>query len=126
MKNTASLNLNDSPEIRKLMQVIEEAARSTEEGVKYYVEPGAGMLDRTMNKRHHLVFGRRGSGKSSLLRKAVAELSVQRKPCVYINLETFKSHTYPDVLLSVLIQTFDKFSSWLKNEVFFLFRIICP
>ena len=48
MKNTTPLDLNNSTEVRKLMQVIEEAARSTEEGVKYYVEPGGGMLDRTM------------------------------------------------------------------------------
>jgi ABC-type molybdenum transport system ATPase subunit/photorepair protein PhrA len=37
-----------------------------------------------------LVFGRRGSGKSSLLRKAAADLTVDRRPIAFIDLETFK------------------------------------
>jgi hypothetical protein len=81
---------------------IEEAARSTEEGVRYFIEPAPGTLNRAVAKRHHIVFGRRGSGKSSLLRKAGADLTVDRRPIALVNLETFKSHSYPDVLLSVL------------------------
>lgn len=62
-----------------------------------------------------MVFGRRGSGKSSLLRKAAADLTVDRRPIAYVDLETFKGHSYPDVLLSVLIQTFGEFEKWLRT-----------
>ena len=48
---------------------VEEATRSTEAGVRRFVEPAQGALRRAVSKRHHIVFGRRGSGKSSLLRK---------------------------------------------------------
>ena len=94
---------------------MEEAARSTEEGVKHFVEPAPGTLRRATSKRHHIVFGRRGSGKSSLLHKAAADLTVDRRPIAHVNLEAFKGHSYPDVLLSVLIATFKEFKSWMDS-----------
>ena len=40
----------DSPEVAKLVTLVEEAARSTEEGVKRFVEPAQGTLRRATNK----------------------------------------------------------------------------
>jgi hypothetical protein len=105
----------DTPEVAKLVTLVEEAARSTEEGVKRFVEPAQGTLRRAVNKRHHMIFGRRGSGKSSLLRKAATDLTVDRRPIAYVDLEAFKAHSYPDVLLSVLISTFNEFEKWLRT-----------
>jgi hypothetical protein len=108
-------NILDTPEMAKLLTLVEEAARSTEAGVKHFVEPAPDTLQRTINKRHHIVFGRRGSGKSSLLRKAAADLTVDRRPIAYVNLEAFKGHSYPDVLISVMISTFGEFKNWLDS-----------
>jgi len=105
----------DSEAMQRMTTLVEEAARSTEEGVKYFVEPGEGTLTRATSRRHHLVFGRRGSGKSSLLRKARAQLVVNRRPISYVDLEAYKGHAYPDVLLSVLISTFAGFKDWLDG-----------
>jgi hypothetical protein len=105
----------ETPEIVALSTKVEEAARSTKEGVRYFIEPGQGTLRRATSKRHHIIFGRRGSGKSSLLRKAGADLTVDRRPIAYINLESFKDHSYPDILLSVLIATFREFKEWLDT-----------
>ncbi len=105
----------DSSEVAKLERLIEEATRSTEEGVRRFVEPATGTLHRAVSRQHHLVFGRRGSGKSSLLRKAAADLTVDRRPIAFVDLESFKGHTYPDVLLSVLIKTFSEFAEWLET-----------
>lgn len=99
----------------KMTILVEEAARATEEGVKYFVEPAPGTLLRAHSRRHHIAFGRRGSGKSSLLRKAAADLTVDRRPIAYVNMEGFKGHSYPDVLLSVLIKAFSEFEYWLKT-----------
>jgi hypothetical protein len=49
------------------------------------------------------------------LRKAAPDLAVDRRPIAYVNLEAFKSHSYPDVLLSVLISTFAEFEQWLRT-----------
>lgn len=104
-----------SESVDQLLNDIEEAARASAEGVKRFIEPKQGTLRRASNKRHLLVFGRRGSGKSSLLRKAFANLSLNRQPTAYIDLETFKGHSYPDVLISVMIEAFEKFSEWLDT-----------
>lgn len=105
----------ESTEIANLVTLVEEAARSTEESVKHFVEPAPGTLSRAISKRHHFVFGRRGSGKSSLLRKAASDLTLDRRPIAYVNLEVFKGHSHPDVLLSVLISTFDEFKKWMES-----------
>src|SRR5690348_6163225 len=102
--NTSMTNTDDllnSPNVEALQVSIEEATRSTEEGVKRFIEPAQGTLSRALSKRPHIVFGRRGSGKSSLLRKAVADLTVDRRPIAFVDLESFKGHSYPDVLISI-------------------------
>jgi putative protein kinase ArgK-like GTPase of G3E family len=81
----------DSSAVAKLLTLVEEAARSTEEGVKRFVEPAAGTLRRAVTKRHHIIFGRRGSGKSSLLRKAAADLTVDRRPIALCGFGSFQS-----------------------------------
>ncbi len=111
----SKLGILDSAEVAKLENMIEEATRSTEEGVRRFVEPASGTLTRAVSRQHHLVFGRRGSGKSSLLRKAAADLTVDRRPMAFVDLESFKGHAYPDVLLSVLIKTFSEFAGWLET-----------
>ena len=107
--------LLNSEKVQGLEIAIEEATRSTEEGVKRFIEPAHGTLSRALAKRPHIVFGRRGSGKSSLLRKAAADLTVDRRPIAFVDLETFKGHSYPDVLISILIQTFERFEQWLDT-----------
>ena len=107
--------LVDSKEVEQLILDIEQNMRSNEDSVKRFVEPSQGALQRAVSRQHHIVFGRRGSGKSSLLRKAAADLTVDRRPIAYVDLEAFKGHSYPNVLLSILIKTFDRFEYWLKT-----------
>src|ERR1039457_6944617 len=108
-------NFLNSPEMTKLVTAVEEATRSTKEGVQYFVEPAGGSLARVISRRHHIIFGRRGSGKSSLLRKAASDLTIDRAPIAWVDLEPFKGHSYPDLLLSVLIATFKAFRTWLDG-----------
>lgn len=108
-------SLLSTPEVDRLVTLIEEATRATAETPRRFIEPARGTLDRAKARRHHLVFGRRGSGKTSLLRKAGADLTLQRVPVAFVDLEAFKGHTYPDVLLSVLIETLHAFEKWLES-----------
>lgn len=105
----------DTTQMASLCSIVEESARSTREGVQYFVEPAGGSLRRALTNRHHVIFGRRGSGKSSLLMKVVADLTVERRPIAMVDLEPFKGHAYPDLLLSVLIAIFRSFKEWLEN-----------
>ena len=105
----------DSPEVANLEVLLEEATRSSQASIKRFIEPAAGTLTRATSRTHHLVFGRRGSGKSSLLRKAAQDLTVDRRPISFLDLESFKVHEYPDVLISVLVETFNRFADWLET-----------
>ena len=112
---SVSERILETEPVRALSRMVEEATRSTREGAKRFVEPAEGTLERAKTRRHHIVFGRRGSGKSSLLTKAAAELTIDRRPIVFVDLEEFKGHTYPDVLISVLIRALGEFETWLKT-----------
>lgn len=114
-----NIEILESREVAELAQLVEESTRSNREGVKYFLEPGHGVLARAKSKRHHMIFGRRGSGKSSLLRKTESDLSANRIPVVVVDLEGFKGHSYPDVLLSVLIKTFAEYKKWLETAAVF-------
>src|SRR6266581_8822272 len=105
----------ESNVVAQLVIDIEQSMRATEDAVKRFVPPTDNALPRAVAKQHHLVFGRRGSGKSSLLHKAINDLSLERRPVAYIDLEVFKDHSYPDVLLSILIKIFDEYENWLKT-----------
>lgn len=108
-------DLLSTPAVDRLVTLVEEATRATSDSPRRFIEPARGTLDRAKSRRHHLVFGRRGSGKTSLLRKAGADLTLKRIPIAFVDLEAFKGHTYPDVLLSVLIETLHAFDRWLES-----------
>lgn len=105
----------DDRRMDELRVKIAEAMRSTGGAIERFIEPAAGTLADATSQRHHIVFGRRGSGKTSLLRKAAAELTVDRRPIAFVDLEAYKGHSYPDVLLSVLISAFERFQEWLTS-----------
>lgn len=113
-KNTTQSILN-TQQVDDLLVLCEEVMRATPEGANRFIEPAPGVLSRAKAKQHSMVFGRRGSGKSSLLRKTAADLTVDRRPIAFVDLETFKGHTYPDVLISVLIKTLGEFERWLNS-----------
>lgn len=101
--------------VQDFIILIEESTRASQLTSKYFIEPAPGVLSRANSRRHHIVFGRRGSGKSSLLNKIHSENLVKRVPSAFIDLEKFKGHTYPDLLVSILIDTFSAFADWLEN-----------
>lgn len=107
--------LFSSDEFGKFLTLLEESSRAHKEIERLFIEPADGVLRRVKSRRHHLVFGRRGSGKSSLLTKAKADLTIDRIPIAWVDLESFKGHSYPDLLISILIKTLQAFEKWLST-----------
>lgn len=87
------IDILDTEPVTNLVTLLEESTRASPDIVGYFLEPAPGVLSRALSKRHHIIFGRRGSGKSSLLRKAVSDLTVNRVPIGYVDLEQFKGHS---------------------------------
>ena len=99
-----------------LATLVEEGARANKKSTKRFIEPAQGTLRRARARRHHMVFGRRGSGKSSLLYKSSEDLEQQGCAVAYVDLEPFKGHYYPDLLISVLVASLSKFRAWLSER----------
>lgn len=100
-----------SAEITKLLRALDEAVRSDLTG-SGFVEPTEGILDTTLAKRHHIIFGRRGSGKSSLLGKLKARLAEDHYPVIYVDVESINQNTYPDLLITAVLRVFRHLKEW--------------
>lgn len=88
-----------------LLTALEEATRATPEGgPAAFVPPSGGELNQVKARFHHLIWGRRGSGKTSLLRHLEAEHRRQHLVSVWIDEELFMALSYPDVLVSSVLE----------------------
>ena len=74
------------------------------------------MVDRLSSRFHHVLYGRRGTGKSSLLRHIQAELMTQGRLVAWADQETFKALSYPDVLVGALAEIFTQFATQLEQQ----------
>lgn len=98
-----------------IAQAIENAVRATSESASRFIEPKQGVLSQVSSKRHYVIYGRRGSGKSSLLYKLQHSAEASRQPCALVDLETVKGLEYPDVLIVVLLRTLASLRDWLDT-----------
>lgn len=88
-----------------LLTALEEATRATPEGGPVeFVPPAGGELDQVEARFHHFIWGRRGSGKTSLLRHLEAKRRNEGKVAVWIDQELLMALSYPDVLVSSILE----------------------
>lgn len=84
-------------EVGKVLKYIEENMRVTDQTSIEYLD-SQGNIERLSLKQNHIIFGRRGSGKSLLLKS----LKEQNKTlCISINLEDFKDISFPNSITHV-------------------------
>ena len=86
-------------QVAQLLRILDEAARATTRTTERFVAPRVGVLEQVSSRRHHFVLGRRGVGKSTLLRKVEKDNSNLGMAVAYIDLETLRGIPYPDVVL---------------------------
>jgi hypothetical protein len=95
-----------------LRQALAEAARTDEsnaiQAVARFVELRPGIRDTLCARRHHLLAGRRGTGKSTLLHVVRQQLRGEGAPVAVIDMEKFKGRPFPDVLIEILIALLDE------------------
>jgi hypothetical protein len=90
-----------------LVPALAEAARADRRTAARFVRPRAGILEETASRRHQFVFGRRGVGKSTLLRKIESAATDSDVEVIFVDIETLRGRPYPDVLIELLIQLLD-------------------
>jgi len=92
----------DDIRTKELKDIIRNSFRVRKNHDPIYVEL-SNNLDRISSPQHQLLFGRRGSGKSCLMVHYLNQAKAQHVFPVYIQADTYKKLTYPDILIRVLI-----------------------
>ncbi len=94
-----------SAEVDALLVALEEATRATPAaGPVEFVPPAGGELQQVEARFHHFIYGRRGSGKTSLLRYLERNLKAEHRVTVWIDQELFMALSFPDVLVSSVLE----------------------
>ncbi len=101
-------SLPTKEQLIKLQSVITENLRVQHGGADPidYVDT-ASALSKANSKQNHVIFGRRGCGKSLLLEQSKRTVDVTTK-VIYLNCEDFKNHSFPNVLIEILDSVFEE------------------
>lgn len=100
--------------LRKVLTYIEENIRISEQTTIEYLDP-KNHINRLNSKQNQVVFGRRGSGKSLLL-KSLRKNDLDNKLYITINIEDFKDISFPNSISQVLISVIKKIHSEVKGK----------
>jgi AAA domain len=92
-------------QLRRIVQENIRVQRGGSEAIEY-IDVSRALAD-MVAKQNHVVFGRRGCGKTLLLQatKQNADSDVR---VVYINCEDYKQHSFPNVLIEILDALFEE------------------
>lgn len=97
-----------SSKVEQLRRIVQENIRVQRGGSKAidYVDVSRALPD-MVAKQNHVVFGRRGCGKTLLLQATQQNVDKDVK-VVYINCEDYKQHSFPNVLIEILDALFEE------------------
>ncbi len=91
-----------SSQVETLRRIVQESIRVQRGGSENieYVDVTRSLAD-MIAKQNHVIFGRRGCGKTLLMHTTQQRVSRDVK-VVYINCEDYKEHSFPNVLIEIL------------------------
>lgn len=89
--------MNNRDDVVKVLRYIEENMRVTDQTSIEYLDP-QGNIDRLSIRQNHIIFGRRGSGKSLLLKSLRKSTEFS---CISVNMEDFKDISFPNSIIQV-------------------------
>lgn len=100
--------------LSKVLTYIEENIRISEQTTIEYLDP-KNHIKRLNSKQNQVIFGRRGSGKSLLL-KSLRKNDLENKIYITINIEDFKDISFPNSISQVLVNAIKKIKSEVKGR----------
>lgn len=103
-------------QVKRLIPALVEAARADKQTAERFVAPRTGILEETAARRHQFIFGRRGVGKSTLLRKIESLSPSEKRDVIFVDIETLRQRPYPDVLIELLIEILNALGERLQQE----------
>lgn len=100
----------NTEEITKLVTFIEENLRASPLAGLSFVDHRHHRT-RLLSGQNHVVFGRRGAGKTTLVNATTED---ENQLNIYLNLEDFKDITFPNIVIHILIELFSKLKDKIK------------
>jgi len=99
-------------EVNKLVTYIEENLRASGTSGIFFVD-SRHYRERLLSKQNHIVYGRRGAGKTSLINSITGTDS---HIDISLNLEDYKDITFPNIVIYVLFETFSQLKEKIKAK----------
>jgi len=92
-----------SEELAKLTMFIRRSLRVTKTDRPVFEDVG-GLIDQTLLDTDHVVYGRRGSGKSALLLSAYWAKKDRQELALYLDAQEYRGQSYADIVMSMVIE----------------------
>ncbi|MDZ4306366.1 hypothetical protein, partial [Allopontixanthobacter sp.] len=108
LKPTARDRIVEGPEVRLLLKLLSESQTVNRysfgaELFSRYTPTVSGAEAQIVSKANHIVFGRRGAGKSMLLLYSMTLRERKKLPSVWLDFQTYSGRIDPDVIADILI-----------------------
>lgn len=101
-------------DLTNLIRYIDENIRASDDSGIDFIDP-RNYKKRLFSKQNHVVYGRRGSGKTSLVNELKKEMD-QIYP-IKINLEEFKGISFPNILIHVFATFFKELKKQIIKDI---------
>jgi hypothetical protein len=100
-----------------LVALLTARARTSEtQPSLYYVRDAAANVNKVCTRRHSLIFGRRGAGKTALLLEGKRRISEDGNNVVWLNLQTYRREPILRTVLWILVKIVDEISTTTSSE----------
>ncbi len=106
----------DIEQINKLSSFIEQNLRSSQSAGLKFIDSG-NLKSRLTNKQNHVIFGRRGAGKSTFVSSLKGE--DQNFISVYVDLDIYKDISFPNILIKVLFVILEELKIFANTKIKF-------
>ncbi len=98
-----SIRTVNDPKVSRLIELLNERSRTSEQQPSLqYIKDAAENLRIAVTKRHHVVFGRRGVGKTALLLEAKRQIESLGGVALWINIQTLRGLSAPAAFLTLV------------------------
>jgi hypothetical protein len=105
------------PRAAELIALLSARARTSEtQPSLHYVLDAAANLDKVRSRRHSLVFGRRGAGKTALMLEAKRSISESGQIAVWLNIQTYRRESTERTVLWVAARIADAIITALRSD----------
>jgi hypothetical protein len=104
-----------SSKVQELRTIVQEGIRVQRGGAEPvdYIDAANAVRD-AVARQNHVIFGRRGCGKTLLLHEASKRVPNSVR-VVYVNCEDYKQHSFPNVLIEILDRLFGELEKHLPG-----------